>query len=156
MTPRRTPGLSLFTILQLKKRADERTRTADLISLRVRGRALRGVARGCSPLHRIALAVVSEWYQYRPCVRQTQVSTSSSCESTLSKPRRRDAQRRSAGKLSTRLRVYADLYRPPGNEMSSRTLQISGNRAPPEKLVLPELSLRPSFHPTQHLTFAKW
>jgi hypothetical protein len=33
------------------RRADERTRTADLISLRVIGRALQGVSRGCK--HRI-------------------------------------------------------------------------------------------------------
>jgi hypothetical protein len=58
------------------ERADERTRTADLVSLRVCGQGLLGVAQdcesrickrffslGCSVLHRIALAVVSDWYQ---------------------------------------------------------------------------------------------
>src|ERR687885_1789879 len=37
-------GLLFLRVLQVKKRADERTRTADLISLRVIGRALQGVA----------------------------------------------------------------------------------------------------------------
>ena len=54
---------------------DERTRTADLISLRVIGHALQGFAKGCKcridrrlsapdcpVLHRIVLPVVSEWY----------------------------------------------------------------------------------------------
>ena len=63
------------------KRADERTRTADLISLRVSGQWLPAVAHGCqsriskvfslappSVLHRIAHAVVSKWYQQRTIV----------------------------------------------------------------------------------------
>src|SRR5215212_1460342 len=59
-----------------KKRADERTRTADLISLRVIIHALQGFARACRSriskpvsslachaLYRIAFPVVSEWCQ---------------------------------------------------------------------------------------------
>jgi hypothetical protein len=62
--------------LSIKKGADERTRTADLISLRVICQVLLGLlelanavflsdfsALGCCMLHRIALAVVSEWCQ---------------------------------------------------------------------------------------------
>ena len=40
-------GFSFLRVLQVKKRADERTRTADLISLRVSLEAFLGIARTC-------------------------------------------------------------------------------------------------------------
>jgi len=40
-------GLSFLQDLQVKKRADERTRTAYPCSLRVRNRALQGIAAAC-------------------------------------------------------------------------------------------------------------
>ena len=69
-------------VLQVKKKADERTRTDDLLQLRVIGQALQGFAQvckcrifrgvflspGCCVLHRIAFPVVSEWYPGRATV----------------------------------------------------------------------------------------
>src|ERR687898_1278551 len=40
-------GISFLRVLQENQRADERTRTADLISLRVITQALQGIAGGC-------------------------------------------------------------------------------------------------------------
>ena len=71
--------LSLLTNSQIdtEPRADERTRTADLISLRVIGQALQGFANAAylegfpfPALLRVALIafpVVSEWCQSLPC-----------------------------------------------------------------------------------------
>ena len=75
-----------------KKRADERTRSAFLLQLRVRGQALQGLARvcthriskpvyltpACRVLHGNAFPVVSEWCQLHPRIHVTQSSTSSS------------------------------------------------------------------------------
>src|SRR5215204_5829848 len=76
-------SMRVSRIAKLKKRADERTRTADPTSLRVIIQALQGFAWACKSriskgisllrlaplLHRIAFPVVSEWYQRRPAVR---------------------------------------------------------------------------------------
>jgi hypothetical protein len=69
----RVGTLSFLWYLQVKRRADERTRTADLISLRVITQALQGCAGGCkSPiskgvsfLYLAACCTVlrSRWYQ---------------------------------------------------------------------------------------------
>jgi hypothetical protein len=72
-------AFSFYGICRQKRRADEQTRTADLISLRVMHQALPGCAGRlqnphiqalllyvpCPWLHRIAFPVVSEWYQFR-------------------------------------------------------------------------------------------
>jgi hypothetical protein len=77
------------------ERADERTRTADLlitsdpsgVAGMCRGLQNRHFQRGffalpCPVLHRIAFPVVSEWYQYHPLILKTLWSTSSAREST--------------------------------------------------------------------------
>ena len=66
----------LFRLSKPKKRADERTRTADLLitsdhsgvagvctGLQISHFEAAFSAPGCCLLHRIALPVVSEWYQ---------------------------------------------------------------------------------------------
>ena len=71
-------------VLQAKKRADERTRTADLLITSDPSRVAGGctglqiphfyggfLSAGCCVLHGIALPVVSEWYQHRPSSRAT-------------------------------------------------------------------------------------
>jgi hypothetical protein len=68
-----TGSILFLWVLQVKKRADERTRTADLISLRVIGHALQGLAEACKCRisKRLSLLGVSacctvlrsQWYQ---------------------------------------------------------------------------------------------
>jgi hypothetical protein len=61
--PARTSGgLSFLRILQAKKRADERTRTADLLQLRVRSHAFSAVSRGFkNRLQKPCLLVLRFW-----------------------------------------------------------------------------------------------
>jgi hypothetical protein len=84
--PQRLPVLYLSCKTSEKGRADERTRTADLVSLRVIGHALRGVARGCkSPISRrlllLRLAPCCTVLRSRWCqsgVKRTRISRRSS------------------------------------------------------------------------------
>src|ERR687898_608411 len=66
-------GISFLRVLQENQRADERTRTADLISLRVITQALQGIAGGCKcrifrgvsflRLAQCCTVLRSRWYQ---------------------------------------------------------------------------------------------
>jgi hypothetical protein len=47
LAPRSLWATQFFLQIAIRRRADERTRTADLVSLRVIGQALQGFARGC-------------------------------------------------------------------------------------------------------------
>jgi hypothetical protein len=84
------PAFRVFGLPMRKKRADEQTRTADLL-ITSEPIGVAGVCTGlqiphiwavfsspvCPALHRIAFPVVSEWCQFSPCIRVTLPPSSS-------------------------------------------------------------------------------
>jgi hypothetical protein len=92
LAPRPLWATQFFLQIAIRRRADERTRTADLISLRVITQALQGCAGGCKCrifrrsclLRGVTCCTVSRsrWCQCSPCTCTTPSSTSCSCRST--------------------------------------------------------------------------